>query len=264
MAENQSNTQRDAEASGNAPRMSPIGARPGGQQLFGDEAQRAMGSQVSVGDAGGASVDARGFATSEITPAEEGETVELTQHLVLIVRDPMVKIPKHVYDHELEILRRINGLDAVEEVSDRQVKVSNFTVEGEYDRLVRIHGVDVVNEVYGTTPRDLADELGLPYRRQRGARVVREQAMSQQVDNESEAADRTSTVSSAERGTNLDTAQRTAAADAAASRLTSVAGESTAASRATGPARTVAAKQSRATTAKPAGTKPAAKAKAKK
>lgn len=123
----------------------------------------------------------------EIADVDGGETVTLTQVLVLIVKDPMSKIPRTVFDHELPILRAIFGEENVVEQEAREVQVTNFTVAGEYERLVRNYeaaGAGVVRAVYGPNPRDLADTIGMAYKPPRGVQNrTTKMAQSLQVDN---------------------------------------------------------------------------------
>jgi hypothetical protein len=129
------------------------------------------------------------MARAKPTVNENGDEVHslvLTQHQILIVRDPMVKIPSLIFAHELPIAQLLNGDGNIEIVSTSQVEVSNFTVDEEYDRLMRKYEMsktNVVAEVYGNTPRALAEELDLPYRASRGARTVKKPDQSLQVDN---------------------------------------------------------------------------------
>jgi hypothetical protein len=135
--------------------------------------------------------NANGMVISEVRPADEPETVtRLTQHLVLIQKETMQKVPKHVFAHELPVLRAIFGIDAVIEVSQSEVDVTNFTVEDEFDRLVRVYGannMDKLVSVYGNNPRILSDELGIEYHRTHGIEQARPQAQSLEVDNSEDA-----------------------------------------------------------------------------
>jgi hypothetical protein len=132
------------------------------------------------------------MARAKPAVSENGDEVHslvLTQHQILIVRDPMVKIPSMIFAHELPIAYALNGEENVEIVSTSQVEVSNFTVDEEYDRLIRKYEMSkapVVVDVYGNNPRLLAEELDLPYRVSRGARTVKKLEQSLQVDNEKE------------------------------------------------------------------------------
>jgi hypothetical protein len=120
---------------------------------------------------------------------DEVHSLVLTQHQILIVRDPMVKIPATIFAHELPIAELLNGEANIEIVSTSQVEVSNFTVDEEYDRLMRKYEMsktNVVADVYGPNPRQLAEELDLPYRAMRGARTVKKLDQSLQIDNEKE------------------------------------------------------------------------------
>lgn len=120
-------------------------------------------------------------------PNEDGEySLVLEMHAVLIVRDPMVKIPTEIFAHELPICQLLNGEENVEIIKTFAVEVSKFTIDAEYDRLIRkyeLSGTNVVIEVYGKNPRLLAEEMGLPYRVQAGARTVKKLEQSLQVDN---------------------------------------------------------------------------------
>ena len=120
---------------------------------------------------------------------DEVHSLVLTQHQILIVRDPMVKIPALIFAHELPIAQLLNGEANIEILSTSQVEVTNFTVDEEYDRLMRKYEMSkttVVTEVYGNNPRLLAEELDLPYRASRGARTIKKLDQSLQIDNEAE------------------------------------------------------------------------------
>lgn len=129
------------------------------------------------------------MARAKATVNEDGgdvHTIVLTQHQILIVRDPMVKIPATIFAHELPIAQALNGEENVEIVSTSQVEVSNFTIDEEYDRLMRKYEMSkttVVIDIYGNNPRLLAEELDLPYRASRGARTIKKLDQSLQVDN---------------------------------------------------------------------------------
>jgi hypothetical protein len=120
---------------------------------------------------------------------DEVHSLVLTQHQILIVRDPMVKIPALIFAHELPIAQLLNGEENVEIVSTSQVEVTNFTIDEEYDRLMRKYEMSktaAVVEIYGNTPRLLAEELDLPYSATRGARTIKKLAQSLQIDNEAD------------------------------------------------------------------------------
>jgi phosphoribosylformylglycinamidine (FGAM) synthase-like enzyme len=110
----------------------------------------------------------------------------LTQHTVLIIRDPMVKIPVTIFAHELPVCQLVNGEENVEIIETSQVEVTNFDLEAEYDRLMRKYAMSqttAVVDIYGNNPRLLAEELGLPWQATRGARTVKKLDQSLVVDN---------------------------------------------------------------------------------
>lgn len=167
-----------SQAAGKAP--------PGGQQLFGgldaDDAEAAAPARAAI--------DTRGISMRPVAASQAVQTVTiLIMCLVLIVKDAMQQVPKQVYRHELPILRRIYGEDGVVEKSEEDYEVTGFDVNDEYDRLIRIYGgaPGAVEAIYGHNPRDLADELDIPYKAQRGAYRAREQEQSLVVDNSVEA-----------------------------------------------------------------------------
>lgn len=111
----------------------------------------------------------------------------LKLHTVEVVRDPMTKIGTQVLDHEIPILEALHGADNVIIRSTEDVQVSDIDAGTEYDRLMRKYersneGGDIVQKVYGQTPRELAEEMGLPYKTARGVRQARQQAGSVFVD----------------------------------------------------------------------------------
>lgn len=123
-------------------------------------------------------------AEDEDVVLEEGITVELTQLLVLVKKDPMMQVPKRVFAHELPLLQATFGEDNVETKEEETVEVSNFTVDGEYGRLAALYNTKdskTMFEVYGNSPRQLAEELGLPWSNNRGARVVAKAAQNLEI-----------------------------------------------------------------------------------
>ncbi len=117
---------------------------------------------------------------------QETDTIVLVKHLVLVKRDPMQVIPVHVFEHELPILHKIHGSDNIKPESQEEVEVTNFNAGDEYDRLVEKYeksAPGAVQEVYGRDPKDLADTLGLAFRRVAGVRAARTKPQSVQVDN---------------------------------------------------------------------------------
>lgn len=155
-------------------------AVPGGQQLFGGKAADAAEAAAP------ARVDTRGITMTPVSQTLAAQTVTImTICLVLVVKDAMQQVPKQVYAHELPILRRIYGQDQIVEKSEEDYEVTGFNVDDEYDRLIRTYGASpgAVEATYGHNPRDLADELGLPYKASSGARKVREPEQSLIIDN---------------------------------------------------------------------------------
>ncbi len=109
--------------------------------------------------------------------------------LITITRDPMTKIPKHVYQHELPLWEMLEGEDKISVEREKDVEVKDFDVEAEYDRLVRQFGQNkdgknVAVLVYGINPTALAQELGIYYKPTVGARVARKAPQSLQVGGE--------------------------------------------------------------------------------
>lgn len=124
----------------------------------------------------------RETTTTRTVPAERerGEVIEMTVLHVNIVRDPMVKIPAEIFEHELPILEALNGEDNVEVVSEETVEVENFDVVDEYDRLMRKYRkLEQSNfaEVLGRSPRKLAKQLGMEYDDATTRRTRRSQAL---------------------------------------------------------------------------------------
>lgn len=120
--------------------------------------------------------------------AETQDEVELDQHVVMVTRDPMMKVPTTVLDHEIPILIALHGEENVAIVETRKVKLTNVSPGSEYDRLTSKYEkssvAGVVQAVYGNNPSLLAEDMGLPYQRQRGARVARKAAASLFIDHE--------------------------------------------------------------------------------
>lgn len=114
--------------------------------------------------------------------------MELVEHHITITRDPVVKIPKSVYDHELPILNLLEGEENITILESRTVKVKNLDPHAEYERLVRKYAkhenTTAVQQVYGVTAQNLADQLGLDYVPSRGARKAVEIKQSAVVNNE--------------------------------------------------------------------------------
>lgn len=100
----------------------------------------------------------------------EGESIEveqdiitLTEHTVLITRDPMTKIAKKVYDHELPAIRFVHSADNVEVIDSQPVKVAGFAPEAEYGRLQRKYdrkNFKVVVPIYGHDASKIASLTG--------------------------------------------------------------------------------------------------------
>ena len=106
----------------------------------------------------------------------------LLQQRVLIVTDPMVKVPTTVYAHEIPIINELWGDDNVIPLPefDKEVEL-DLDLDEEYDRLVRKyanHEKPVIQMVYGRTPAMLATELGVRYSASAGAQRARKQAES--------------------------------------------------------------------------------------
>lgn len=129
----------------------------------------------------------------DVIAAQESEDQANSRDLVLnlltvkIVRDPMTHIPVEILEHELPIVNLINGGEEnVVVVKSRSVEVANISAGQEFDRLLRKYERseprDAVRQIYGVNPRDLADEMGLPYASGRGARAARQQPQSLQVE----------------------------------------------------------------------------------
>lgn len=118
-----------------------------------------------------------------------GESIELERHIVLIRSDAMTQTPTEAYDHELPILELVHGVDNIEIAAgkSRLVTLENFSVDDEYDRIVRRFALsqrkEAAAEVYGGNPTLLAQELGVAYRRSRGARRAKVLTASLEVDN---------------------------------------------------------------------------------
>lgn len=103
---------------------------------------------------------------AEIPHSEFGDPADiltLTEHLVVITRDPMTKIPKKVYDHELPALNYIHQPDNVEVVDSVQVKVAGFDPQAEYLRLQRKYdrkNFQVMMPIYGPDASKIAAMTG--------------------------------------------------------------------------------------------------------
>lgn len=118
----------------------------------------------------------------------EGPITELKQLTVLVIRDQMAKVPTQIFEHELPILFHLFGEDGVEvdDSKTRVVEVANFIVDAEFERLQRKYkhnNAGSVYAVYGESPRQLAEELGLRSEaRSRGANRRRQEQQSTAVD----------------------------------------------------------------------------------
>lgn len=102
----------------------------------------------------------------EIDLVRGAAEVTLTSFAIEIVRDPMMKIGKRVFEHEIPILEELHGADkiVVDENSGRDETIVT-SAEAEYDRLTRIYGEkgkQALIRVFGSNARGLASETGLP------------------------------------------------------------------------------------------------------
>ena len=116
---------------------------------------------------------------------EEGVTVELVQCQVEITRDPMMKPVTTVFAHEVLILQVVHGDDNIQILDETPVTVENFTVGGEYDRLRNKYeagNTGALKEVFGSNPKRLADELGLPWHGGSGARTKAKVVQSLEIE----------------------------------------------------------------------------------
>lgn len=100
----------------------------------------------------------------EIVAAKGASTVTLTSFVITIERDPMIKIGKRLFEHEIPILEALHGSDkiSVDEDSARDEQVT-FSAEQEYDRLVRTRGekgAKALRLIYPNATA-LAEDLGL-------------------------------------------------------------------------------------------------------
>lgn len=145
-------------------------------------------------------VDPREFARQALSAAKneqtfagpsvegDGDTVTLESVRVLIVRDPMAKIPVTVFTYELAVLFTLHGQDAIEvnEGSFREQEVQDFNVERVYDQLIRKYGADGEAAVRKVYPRvqDLAEECGIEIKRtvRRGANYRAQAQGSSEID----------------------------------------------------------------------------------
>lgn len=123
----------------------------------------------------------------EVATEDEGDKIELVELLVTIQRDPMVKIPTTIYEHELPIIQELYGEDHVEVLKRQLVRVDYFDADTEYDRLVRKYAMSqdkmIVRKVLGSNPRQLAQEAGLDYSPRSGKHKATKLAESAVVDN---------------------------------------------------------------------------------
>jgi hypothetical protein len=93
----------------------------------------------------------------------------LSEVVVRVTRDPMMKPSTTVYEHEVPILAALHGEDAVEVVERYDVKVpEGFTVEDEFERLRMKYNRrtkpgrgNVLRAAYRNGPKDLAEVIGM-------------------------------------------------------------------------------------------------------
>lgn len=101
----------------------------------------------------------------EIVQAQGAKTLKLVSFSLLIERDPMMKIGKRVFEHEIPILEALHGPDKIEvdENSGREEEVT-LSAEQEYERLIRTRGEKGAEALRLIFPNAsaLAHELGLP------------------------------------------------------------------------------------------------------
>lgn len=111
----------------------------------------------------------RGDTTRDVLTvgeAAKNKATTLSTVVVLIQRDPMQKIPKRVFEHEIELLNALHGEDSVEvqEGTERD-QVVRITADDEYARLQTVYGkrgAEALRLVYGGQPGALARASGLP------------------------------------------------------------------------------------------------------
>lgn len=95
--------------------------------------------------------------------SNSNDVITLTEHLVLITRDPMTRVPKKVYDHELPALNFIHQPDNVEIIDSVQVKVAGFDPQSEYMRMQRKYdrkNFQVMMPIYGPDASKIAAMTG--------------------------------------------------------------------------------------------------------
>lgn len=111
----------------------------------------------------------RGDTTRDVMTVGEAagnKATTLTTVVVLIQRDPMQRIPKRVFEHEIELLNALHGEDNIEvqEGTERE-QVVRTTADAEYDRLQTVYGkkgAEALRAVYGGQAGALARQSGLP------------------------------------------------------------------------------------------------------
>lgn len=101
--------------------------------------------------------------------------------VVVVTKDPMMKTPVTVYEHEVLVLQEVHGEDAVEVKEEYEVYVpEGFTAADEYERMLAKYGFRLqrnqphpVVAIWGKGPQALADHLGIAVGR-RTKRVMNE------------------------------------------------------------------------------------------
>lgn len=105
------------------------------------------------------------------------EVLVLKELDLLITRDPMTKVPKKAYEHELPALEFIHGVENVEVLDAVSVKLSGFDPQVEYTRLVKKYdrkNFKVIEKVYGLDGRKVAEMTGTAF----GGKSLRQQRVS--------------------------------------------------------------------------------------
>ncbi len=83
---------------------------------------------------------------------------------VIITKNPMTKIAKTVYAHELPALAFAHKHENIEVTAEREVAVPGFNPANEYERLKRVYdrkNMDVVGAVYGLSTEKLEQLTGV-------------------------------------------------------------------------------------------------------
>lgn len=110
----------------------------------------------------------RGRKPNVMVEADEDDedTTELDRLSVLIFRNEFTSVADDVFAHELPILKRLHGDDAVKVIAEDKVKVVGFDPNTEIERLQRKYNSkegDPVGAIYRNDPRSLAKEAGVSY-----------------------------------------------------------------------------------------------------